>query len=299
MHCNLCGAEVSPEQPAVWRKNGYDIIRCRRCGLVFRRELPTVDELTGIYREGYFRNEPGGDAEGYADYLSDEPEHRLTARRRLGRIERTMRPGRLLDVGCAAGFFVDEAVKRGWTARGIDVAPYMSNWGRDRLHVELETGLFQEARFGDSTFDCVTMWDYIEHSVDPGADFESAARVLRPGGRLLLSTGDISSVAARLSGRRWHLLTPHHHNFFFTSRTLRTYLNRSGFEVVSVSRPAAVYSLRYIAYKLGTMAPRSRAVRALAGWMDRRALGERAVPLNLFDIVTVEARIPAGLGAAR
>ena len=63
---------------------------------------------------------------------------------------------------------------------------------------------------------------------------------------------------------------------------------------MSVSRPPAVYSLRYITYKLGTMAPGSRAVRAVAEWMARQSLGERAIPLNLFDIVTMEARIPDG-----
>jgi 2-polyprenyl-3-methyl-5-hydroxy-6-metoxy-1,4-benzoquinol methylase len=292
MHCNLCGMEVAPRQRPIWRKDGFEIVRCRSCGLVFRRDLPTADDVSAIYHKSYFRNESGDDAQGYADYLRDEPEHRLTARRRLDRLDRTMRPGQLLDVGCAAGFFVDEAAKRGWNARGIDVAPYVSEWGRNRLGLELKTGLFQQAQFDESAFDCVTMWDYIEHSVDPALDFDTAARVLRPGGRLLLSTGDINSVAARLSGRRWHLLTPRHHNFFFTPGTLGTYLNRSGFELVGVTRPSAVYSLRYIIYKLGTMAPRSRAVRALAGWMDRQALGELAIPLNLFDIVTVEASIP-------
>jgi SAM-dependent methyltransferase len=294
MSCNLCGAELAPQQPPVWRKDGFEIVRCRSCGLVFRRALPTAAEVRAIYREGYFRNDAGEDAQGYSDYLSEQEEHRLTARKRLDRIERTTGPGRLLDVGCAAGFFVDEAVKRGWGAHGIDVSPYMSAWGREHLGLELETGLFQEARFSEASFDCVTMWDYIEHSVDPAADFEKAATVLRAGGRLLLSTGDISSVVARLLGHRWHLLTPRHHNFFFTPQTLRRYLRRSGFEVVRVSRPHADYSLRYVTYKLRTMAPGSRAVRALATWTARRALGERAIPLNLFDIVTVEARIPDG-----
>ncbi len=294
MRCNLCATELSPEQPPVWRKDGFEIVRCRSCGLVFRRALPTVAEVMAIYREAYFRNEDGRDAQGYSDYLREAQEHRLTARRRLDRIERTTAPDRLLDVGCAAGFFVDEAAQRGWRAQGIDVSPHMSGWGREHLGLELETGLFQEAGFPESSFDRVTMWDYIEHSIDPAADFEKAATVLRPGGHLLLSTGDISSLVARLSGHRWHLLTPRHHNFFFTPDTLRMYLERSGFEVVRVTRPPADYSLRYVTYKLRTMAPGSRPVRGLADWMARWALGKRAIPLNLFDIVTIEARIPDG-----
>jgi SAM-dependent methyltransferase len=289
--CNLCGTELGPELPAIWEKDGFDIIRCWSCGLVFRRDLPAPDEVVTIYRDGYFRRESDGDAQGYAHYLRDEPEHRLTARKRLDRIQRAVPTGRLLDVGCAAGFFVDEAVRRGWDAEGIDVSPGMTAWGRERLGLDLVTGLFQRAMHPEAALDCVTMWDYIEHSIDPAADFARAACVLRPGGRLFLSTGDISAVVARLSGRRWHLLTPRHHNFYFSPRTLRDYLRRHGFEVLSVTRPSASYSYRYVTHKLGTMAPRSRAVRALASWAASHRLGERSVALNLFDIVTVEAAL--------
>lgn len=299
MSCNLCGTQLGPKLRATWEKDGFDIIRCWSCGLVFRRDLPAPADVVTIYRDGYFLRESDGDAQGYADYLRDEPEHRLTARKRLDRIQRTIRTGRLLDVGCAAGFFVDEAVRRGWDARGIDVSSGMIAWGRERLGLDLVTDLFQRAMHPEAAFDCVTMWDYIEHSIDPAADFAKAAFVLRPGGRLFLSTGDISSLVARLSRRRWHLLTPRHHNFYFSPRTLRDYLRRSGFEVLSVTRPSANYSYRYVAHKLGTMAPRSRAVRALAGWTAQRSFGERSVALNLFDIVTVEAVLRDGARGGR
>ena len=106
----------------------------------------------------------------------------------------------------------------------------------------------------------------------------------------MLSTGNADSLVARLSGRRWHLLTPRHHNFFFTVRTLRRYLSQHGFEVEEIGHPSARYSFRYIVYKLGTMAPRSRLVRGTGEWMGRSRLGERSLGFNLFDIVTVTAR---------
>jgi 2-polyprenyl-3-methyl-5-hydroxy-6-metoxy-1,4-benzoquinol methylase len=291
MHCNLCGVELRRDQPPLWRKDGFEIVRCQSCGIVFRRDLPLATEVMTIYRQSYFRSENGGDAQGYADYLGDHSEHRLTARKRLDRIEPSLPPGRLLDVGCAAGFFIAEAAQRGWDARGIDVSSDMTGWGREHLGLDIATGLFQEASYSDASFDCVTMWDYIEHSVDPAADFAKAAAVLRADGRLFLSTGDVRSFVARVSGRRWHLLTPRHHNFFFSPHTLCEYLRRYGFEAVRVTRPSAYYSLRYTTHKLGTMAPRSRAVRAVADWTARRRLGEYAIPLNLFDIVTIEARL--------
>lgn len=252
--------------------------------------MPTPEELLSIYAGSYFRRAAQGDAEGYADYLSDEAEHRLTARRRVQRLGQTGMPGRLLDVGCAAGFFMDEARKAGWRVEGIDVSPDMSAWGREHLGLDIASGLFQQADYPPSSLDAVTMWDYIEHSIDPALDFAKAAEVLRPGGTMMLSTGDAASLVARISGRRWHLLTPRHHNFFFNVATLRRYLEGNGFQVITVDHPAAHYSVRYIAYKLRTMAPRSRAVHALGEWVAARTLGERAVAMNLGDIVTVEAR---------
>lgn len=290
MRCNLCNALVPTGQPPHWCKDGYTIFSCRSCGLLFRSELPTGRDLLSVYARGYFANDGDGDAGGYADYLSDAREHRLTARRRLTQLGEAVDPGRLLDVGSAAGFFMDEARSAGWEAHGIDVSPDMSAWGRGRLGLDIANGLFQTADYPVGSFDAVTMWDYIEHSIDPSADFAKAAHVLRPGGVLMLSTGDAASLVARLSGRRWHLLTPRHHNFFFTVDTLSRYLKANNFEVVAVGHPSAYYSAHYMVHKLGTMAPRSSAVRWLANWMATRPLGDRSIRFNLGDIVTVGAR---------
>jgi 2-polyprenyl-3-methyl-5-hydroxy-6-metoxy-1,4-benzoquinol methylase len=290
MRCNLCETPVEPGQEPRWRKHGFEIFKCSSCGLLFRGRLPTAEELLAIYGRDYFLRERDGDSEGYADYLSDETEHRLTARRRVSQLDAIAQRGSLLDVGSAAGFFMDEARSAGWAVRGIDVSPDMSSWGREHLGLDIASGLFQHADYPPGSFDAVTMWDYIEHSIDPAGDFSKAAEVLRPGGVLMLSTGDAASPVARVSGRRWHLLTPRHHNFFFTVNTLRSYLEQSGFAVTRVGHPGAHYSLRYIVYKLGTMAPRSRTVHAAADRLAQRPLGERSLRFNLGDIATIHAR---------
>src|SRR5439155_26262014 len=125
--------------------------------------------------------------------------------------------------------------------------------------------------------------------VDPAAELAQSRELLRKHGILTLSTGDIGSIVARLSGRRWHLLTPRHHNFFFSKKTLAYLLGNSGLRVIQMSFPAARYSLHHVVYKLEGLlsAPRLRrsAARIAAG-----RLGRTAIPLNLFDIVTVVAR---------
>lgn len=290
MRCNLCDTALPPEQRPRWVKEGFEIYECGTCGLLFRGDLPSAEELRSIYGQDYFLRPQGANAEGYADYLSDEAEHRLTAKRRVDQLDRAVGRGRLLDVGSAAGFFMDEARIKHWDVHGIDVSPEMSSWARDRLGLDVETGAFQLTDYPAGSFDAVTMWDYIEHSIDPAGDFAKAGEMLRPGGVLLLSTGDAASLVARLSGARWHLLTPRHHNYFFTVSALRRYLRDHGFDPLSIRHPGAQYSLRYAVHKLGTMAPGSGLLRRVNGFLDGHPLGERSLRLNLFDIVTISAR---------
>jgi 2-polyprenyl-3-methyl-5-hydroxy-6-metoxy-1,4-benzoquinol methylase len=282
---------VPVEQPPVWRKNGFDIVRCSRCDLLFRRCLPTPADLGEIYAETYFRRAANDTAgQGYDDYLQEEELHRLNARVRIERLRDFVAPGRLLDVGAAAGFFMDEARSAGWTVEGVDVSPEMSGAGRERLGLELRTGLFAGQEYPEGAYDAVTMWDYIEHSLDPLGELVRARRLLRPGGIIALSTGDADSPVAKLSGSRWHLLTPRHHNFFFSSATLRRACDTAGLETLSVSHPGARYSMRYLTHKLRTLAPSSRLVRRTDETIERSRLGTVSIPVNLGDIVTVIAR---------
>jgi 2-polyprenyl-3-methyl-5-hydroxy-6-metoxy-1,4-benzoquinol methylase len=291
--CNLCSTPVPAQQPPVWVKDGFDVVRCSGCGLLFRRHLPSPPELRDIYSTEYFlRPEDDAAGQGYADYLADEELHRLNGALRVNKLEALAAPGRLFDVGAAAGFFMDEARRRGWDVAGIDVSPQMSGWGRERLGLDLQTGNFREADLAEGSYDVVTMWDYIEHSLDPVGDLEKARALLRPGGVLGLSTGDAASLVARVSGRRWHLLTPHHHNFFFTADTLSRACGQTGFDVLSVSYPAARYSLGYLAFKLRSMVPESRVVRRAGDAFSRSRAGRLAVPVNLWDIATLIARRP-------
>jgi methyltransferase family protein len=257
--------------------------------MLMRGRLPARDELEQIYAPEYFEYRPENPVDGYADYLGDAERHREAARRRLALIDRfAPSPGRLLDVGAAAGFFVDEAIRAGWDAEGIDIAQQVVEWGRRELGVPLRVGDVSAAE-ERGTYTVVTMWDYIEHSLDPAGDLAKSNDLLAPAGIVALSTGDIDSVAARLSRSRWHLLTPRHHNFFFGARTLVRLLERSGFEVAWVGHPGSRYSLAHLAYKLDRGA-RTAVTAAAARRVATSRFGRYSLPLNLFDIVTVVAR---------
>jgi SAM-dependent methyltransferase len=274
--CVVCGGAPEP----AFRKDGFELVRCVTCGLLMRRELPAREELDAIYAPEYFALDPDRPVQGYVDYVADAERHRETARRRLALLQRFVPArGKLLDVGAAAGFFVDEARRTGWEAEGVDVAAHMADWARRELGVPVRVGAIADAAGPHAA---VTMWDYIEHSLEPDADLRRARELLEPGGVVALSTGDRDSLVARVSGRRWHLLTPRHHNFFFSAATLTRLLERTGFHVVWLGHPGGRYSVGHLAYK----AVSARIADALA----RSRAARLSLPVNLFDIVTVVAR---------
>jgi SAM-dependent methyltransferase len=256
--------------------------------LTFRAHLPTASDLASIYDDAYFA---GTTRDGYLDYVGDADVHRLNARKRLARLNCLTTRGCLLDVGCAAGFFVDEAQRDGWSAVGVDVSHPMVAWGQSHTEARLSVGTLIDFPRDGTPLSCITMWDYLEHTLDPRADVEDAFSRLSPGGIIALSTGDVGSLLARLSLRRWHLMTPRHHNYFFSARTLTTLLRSCGFELVQLSRPAAVYPLRYLAHK-ACLVLNVGLLDAVAERIAASTVGTIRVPVNLWDVITVVARRP-------
>lgn len=289
--CNFCHTEADNVMDRLYAKDGYPILRCSACKLVFRGTIPNNQELESIYSDEYFFSELGDtNAQGYQNYLKDEQFLRLNFRRRLRRISwYCSHSGHLLDVGSASGFFMDEARQLGWTVKGVEYSATMSRLAKEKLGLDVWTGKFQDFHDNPASCDVITMWDYIEHSVDPAKDIQAVRRMLKPGGLMVASTGDISSMMSKLSGQNWHLMTPRHHIFYFSPKVIRAYLEKEGFEVLKIAHHSEMYSFSYVSYKLFTIFP-WRMVRAGANLVSRSPLARLNIPINLFDIMTIYAR---------
>ena len=213
--CNLCG-KSAPQ--LLWQRNAYAIVACTGCGLQYVGQDPQDIDFAALYSEGYYTGTSG---QVFANYVGEERARRASARRKLWSMQRrTPRSGRLLDVGCAAGFFLVEA-RRHFEAQGVEISEYSSGVARERFGLDVFTGSLQDAKFAANSFDVITLWDVVEHLPDPMAVLTEAARVLRPGGALVLTTGDVGSAYARRAGPRWHLLEPPWHLYYFSRATMR------------------------------------------------------------------------------
>jgi 2-polyprenyl-3-methyl-5-hydroxy-6-metoxy-1,4-benzoquinol methylase len=283
--CNLCG---SADQEAFCPENGRGLVRCVRCSLVYVSPRPSSEDLYALYDERYFKNAESVTV-GYTDYFSDELNIRQTSGRRLRRIERFVRPGRLLDMGCATGFFLDEARLRGWDVTGIDISRFAIEYARSRFGFDARHGSFTQEEFSESSFDLVTMWDVIEHVPDPRAYIHKAAAVLKTGGVLTLATPDVDSWPARLTGRKWigYKLSDEH-LYYFSRNTLRRLLHEAGLEVVDTFYVGKYVTMRLFLDRFNMYAP----------WLAKPAqavektlkLSQASLYVNPFDIIAVTAR---------
>jgi 2-polyprenyl-3-methyl-5-hydroxy-6-metoxy-1,4-benzoquinol methylase len=283
--CNVCG---SSEQQPFCPENGLSLVQCQQCGLVYVSPRPDANELYALYGETYFRNDESG-VVGYTNYLRDEANIRKTFAGRLKRLERYVQPGRLLDVGCAAGFFLDEARKRGWQVEGMDVSSYAVEYARGRFGYDVRHGSLTDLDYAAGAYDLVTMWDVIEHVPDPLAYVRKAASLLRSGGVFALATPDVDSLPAKLAGPRWvGYKLSEEHVYYFSTKMLTRMLEEAGFEVVNARYVGKYVTLRLFLDRLGMYSP----VLAKSLELAERAfkLSEWSLYVNPFDIVAVTAR---------
>ena len=200
--------------------------------------------------DSYFE---GGEA-GYSSYQAQEPTLRRTFQHFLREMARRgMTGGRLLEVGCAYGFFLDEARDYFAHRTGTDYSVSALEKARGRSDRVILGGL-GELPAGER-FDCAACIHVIEHIYDPVSFLKTLAGHLRPGGWLVLATPDMGSVWRLLMGRRWPFFKIPEHVTCFDRRTLAELLTRSGFEAVQSLPYPSAFSLDLIAEKLGFRLP--------------------------------------------
>jgi 2-polyprenyl-3-methyl-5-hydroxy-6-metoxy-1,4-benzoquinol methylase len=283
--CNLCGSDARrPYCP----ENGLGLVQCQQCGFVYVSPRPDADELYALYGETYFHNNESG-VVGYTDYINDESNIRKTAQRRLRHLEGYLQAGKLLDVGCATGFFLDEARRCGWIAQGLDVSSFGVEYAQEHFGLDTVHSTLTDFDAQPGSYDLVTLWDVIEHVPDPTAYVKKSAELLRSGGVISLATPDVDSLPARLAGKRWvGYKLSEEHVYYFSVTTLTRLLNDAGFDVVNVRHIGKYVPLSLFRDRLGMYFP--WLARLLQAGENALGLSEWALYINPFDIVQITAR---------
>lgn len=298
--CNLCGGTLARLR---FVKFGHQIVACRSCSLEFLHPQPTPEALAAFYDQGYFTGD--ADRRGYLDYVGERVSFMRSFNEKLDRIQRHLdarrasgtahKPIRFLDVGTAAGFCVEAARDRGWDAWGLEVSEYAAAQAQARgLQVLQGDSL---ALFEGRTFDVITLWDALEHLLDPRAVLEQACDLLADDGLLVFSTGDVGHPWSRLQGRQHRIYNPPQHLFYFSRRTMTALSERAGLTVVCVEPDEKITTLHYVLHIARNLVD----IRLLSRIFElmMRMLPNLEVRMKLIDNLVVYATPTRGQGAAR
>jgi len=230
--CPTCGStSVLPEL----EKDHMALVRCGACDLVY--VTPTFDDEH--YMEVYA-------SQAYQDIVRDlginSHEYRVErfGTERVALMSAHLRASgasplglasgakpRYLDVGCSTGFVVEAARAAGWDATGIDLNPSAIEFGRGR-GLDLRTAALEDAGFDPASFDAVSLFDVLEHLIDPRRIITAATDLLVPGGILFLYVPNYDSASRLLMGAHAHFIWPTHHLNYYTPTTIRDLMSRNG-----------------------------------------------------------------------
>lgn len=228
--CGLCGAtSVRELYTARDRLRNFGppfmIVRCEGCGVW--RTLPEMSEaeLSSYYPNDYWGNEPSLD--WIRKSQSDKTEFLAGCEPKSGRI---------LDVGCGAGFFLRALDPEQWDPFGVEIGSGAANAAERIIGAgRIFNGTLIESACDDEYFDAVTFWSALEHTTEPRENLVEARRILKKGGSLIVQVPNAASYQARWFGGDWFALDAPRHRYHFTLATLTPLLKETGFQVYRTS----------------------------------------------------------------
>jgi len=241
--CPLCGRDEAVELKAFL--DGVVVGRCRSCGMIYtpkRHPSPeevlgeaALDELRHAYEPILTGARPHYRRDNYREYL------RILAPHALGR--------RLLDVGCAHGFFAREARGAGFDVTGVEPHPGMAAFAAQENGVRVLAGRIEDVKLDERSFDAATFTDALEYVPAPADALAKVRAALVPGGVLFVKVPNAEYFLLRFALERrgvalgaGEAFSPSERASHFTPATLKALVEKAGFEVVRSGWPRPVHT---------------------------------------------------------
>ncbi len=191
-------------------------------------KLPDDKPLEDFYPQDYY----GRGVTKFSSVLNSLINFSVQFRSSLVRRRLKSASGKVLDIGCGSGAFLESMRKSGYEIYGteLDGVAYQRASQVSRIH--LQQGNLSHEMFGDARFDAVTIWHVLEHIEDPRSTISTVRELMHPEGLLFIEVPNLDSLQARMFGKHWFHLDPPRHIYQFTDKSLTQMLEAEGFTVV-------------------------------------------------------------------
>ncbi len=242
--CTICG---STRPRLLCRKGGAVYYLCPDCSVIFQHPPPPPDEMLSYadteYQEGLYRD--------YVEAREMKLEH---FQHRLEQLLPRVRQGRLLDIGCSCGYFMEVAAASGFEVEGLEFsrAAIAAADPSVRPHISCSS---VDAFTSSQSYDLITAFDLIEHVPRPKDFLRKIRNLVAPGGCLVMTTPDAGHFLRQVMGSSWPMLQPMQHLTIFSRRGMRLALEEAGFGDISFERATKTITYQYLTDQLRTLTP--------------------------------------------
>lgn len=259
-------------------KHGFTIYECKNCGHRFSEISNCDDHINSVYSDSYFFK----GQQGYPNYL-DQKEILLKYGRNYSRIlSKYINPGKIFDVGSAAGFILKGFEENGWHCTGIEPNHRMAEFGREALNLDIKTGDL-ESYHTNETYNVVSLIQVIGHLHNLDTAVDKIKHLLNAGGLVIIESWDMDSIYAKLMGRHWHEYSPPSVINWFSDKTLSALFANRGFTLLAKGRPSKKISIRHGISLLKSTTPNFLSKDNVLGFFEKR-LGHFTIPYPPFDL---------------
>ena len=227
-NCPLCN-EPPENTRVVFVKEGFHYLKCRGCTLIYVSPMLKEDSIQEMYEASDY-------AQGWMQVLLNPVEQKFNRPKfehGLQRIEqiKKQKGGRILDIGCAVGQFLQIARDLNWEVMGVELNKTAREYCQ-KSGFEVSGELLTDCSFPADSFDAVSMWDVFEHIPHPRQILRSVNKMLKPEGVLLILVPNVDSLAARVMQEKCNMFLGMSHLNMFNNATLTRLLKEEALTVV-------------------------------------------------------------------
>ncbi len=257
----------------------WQIVRCKKCSFVYADPRGSDSEIKSGYEESEDEL-----------YKKEEAGRYATFERVCNNIIQFKKKGKILDIGCSIGTFLDVCRKKGFVPHGLELSQWSVKYANSKKNLAnvYNATLETQKYFPKSSFDVITMLDLIEHLVDPISELKRVHEYIKPDGIFVIGTMNIDSWFVRLLKGNWPWYMKMH-IYYFSPKTIEKMLNMTGFKVIKVVKKYShCISLRYANHKLKTYSPFLSNI--VSVFLKLFKIEDAIIPIDFGDFMTVYAQ---------
>ena len=200
-------------------KNYYNkgIVKCKNCGLLFMEKNPSIEELNTVYS-----------VYSYGKEADVSPVTEKNYNKLLNEFDKYRKTNKILDIGCGRGWFLVEAMRRGWDVSGTEYGDTVVNLCL-KEGINMVKGKLNSNDFEEKAFDVITSFEVLEHIINHNEELINIHKLLRKGGLFYCTTPNFNALLRYKYKENYSIISYPEHLTYFTSKTLSKIVTQNKF----------------------------------------------------------------------